>query len=310
MSEMVKIYKKYDKLEKPIVKLVEAIHALNGLNSADQKNILKGVSYVLGEEINTIEAFIAAIRIIPEEEKIAEAKEKCFAAVPIKFGEYDPPEPEEISENNNTDEEETTDDDDDDVEKVPEEYIYDTATGLFKHMLDDDNNDTESDNSTNQVDDPTTENAKQTIIKMDEHFANMRLLGGAKDGRIYLCKNSDSLQEQMSTCHQVYPPDYKLMKELSGHYRGTSKGPTKTLLSFEQVLACCIFIKDVLVNTEGQKMSSVEMCNNLRKFMDTFFPDTRIRGENVRDIITGHSHAKISAPFFHYNTLTRMVYIN
>lgn len=305
MSEMVKIYKKYDKLEKPIVKLVDAIHALNGLNSADQKNILKGVSYVLGEEINTIEAFIAAIRIIPEEEKIAEAKEKCFAAVPIKFGEYDPPESEEISENNKAEEEVV--DNDDDVEKVSEEYIFDTTTCTFKQS---DDNDTEAEsNDTADANDSTTDQ-KQTIIHFDEHFANMKVLGGSKDGRIYLCKNSDNFQEQISTCHQIYPPDYELMKKLSGNYRGTAKGPTKTLLSFEQVLACCIFVKDVLVNTEGQKMSSVEMCNNLRKFMDAFFPNTRIRGENVRDIVTGHSHAKISAPFFHYNTLTRMVYIN
>ena len=241
MSEMVKIYKKYDKLEKPIVKLVDAIHALNGLNSADQKNILKGVSYVLGEEINCIEAFIAAIRIIPEEEKIAETKEKCFAAVPIKFGEYDPPEPEEISENNKIEEEVV---DNDDVEKVPEEYIFDTTTCTFKQS--DDDTETESDDSAD-TDDPATDQ-KQTIIKMDEHFANMRILGGCKDGRVYLCKNSDNFQEQINTCHQVYPPDYELMKTLAGNYRGTAKGPTKTLLSFEQVLACCIFVKDVLFN--------------------------------------------------------------
>lgn len=304
MSEMVKIYKKYDKLEKPIVKLVDAIHALNGLNSADQKNILKGVSYVLGEEINTIEAFIAAIRIIPEEEKIAEAKEKCFAAVPIKFGEYDPPEPEEISENDKVEEEEVVVDNDD-VEKVSEEYIFDTTTYTFKQS-DDDDTETVS-NESADTDDPATD---QKIVKMDEHFANMRILGGSKDGRIYLCKNSDNFQEQINTCHQVYPPKYELMKQLAGNYRGTAKGPTKTLLSFEQVLACCIFVKDVLVNTEGQKMSSSEMCNNLRKFMDTYFPQVRLRGENIRDLVNGHSHSKISAPFFHYNTLTRMVYIN
>ena len=294
---MVKIYKKYDKLEKPIVKLVDAIHALNALDLADQKNILKGVSYVLGEEINTIEAFIGAIRMLPttDEEPVEEAKEKCFATLPIKFGEYEPePVGPEAADPTN------------DVEEATETYIFDTDTCTFHAEEENTDNNDSIDYS-----DPTSgETAKQPIVKMTEHFGNMTLLGGARDGKIYLCKNDPNLQTKIDSFHQIYPPDYELMKELGRYYRGTAKGPTKTLMTFEQVLTACSFVKDLLMNADEQKMPSGEVCNNLRKFLDTYFPKIKLRGENIRDLVNGHSHAKISAPFFHYNTLTRMVYIN
>jgi TATA-binding protein-associated factor Taf7 len=60
---MVKIYEKYDKLEKPIVKLSDAIKSLLSLSNKDQENIMKGVSYVLGDELDTIEAFISTVKM-------------------------------------------------------------------------------------------------------------------------------------------------------------------------------------------------------------------------------------------------------
>ncbi len=79
------LHRRFDKLENPIVKLASEINKLENMEENEIKDIMNGVSYILGEELDTISDFIVKIHKIWYERNTAEVTKTLDV-----YDEYDP----------------------------------------------------------------------------------------------------------------------------------------------------------------------------------------------------------------------------
>ena len=233
---MVKIYEKYDKLEKPIVKLSDAIKSLLSLSNKDQENIMKGVSYVLGDELDTIEAFISTVKMT----RIS------------KDDEYD--DVEENVEDEEEDPDQWSDTDEEDIEDDEDELEPPTVGDIV-------NNDSEADRS---------------------------------------------FIEPVDLTEKIEVPT-ELMNKYSRKYLKRAGGK-QVRLSLSEVLQWCLLLQKYL-KTMGGRAPVLDVYNVIDEYSKNNF-DKDIISRYIYDFLSGHSHRRITAEFFHKNSINRTIYLN
>lgn len=82
---MMFLHKRFDKLENPIVDLASEINKLKNMKENELNDVMNGVSYILGEELEVISDFIMKINRIWYERNKAEVKKTLDV-----YDEYDP----------------------------------------------------------------------------------------------------------------------------------------------------------------------------------------------------------------------------
>lgn len=230
---MVKIYEKYDKLEKPIVKLSDAIKSLLALSNRDQENIMKGVSYVLGDELDTIEAFISTVKMTRIKDDVEET----------------------------VDEEEEEDD--------PEQWS------------DTDEEDAEYDED--ELEPPTVGDIVDNDSEADRSFI-----------------------EPIDLTKKIEVPT-ELINKYSRKYLNRAGGK-QVKLTLDEVLQWCLLLQKYL-KTMGGRAPVLDVYTVIDIYSKNNF-NKEIISRYIYDFLSGHSHRRITAEFFHKNSINRTIYLN